>query len=292
MKELQKQDFKLEPSLKRGVTINRIRVLLKSPMVLLKNYRFMRSPEVSNQTHIFVMGPPRNGTTLLQNIIKSHSEISGFEAETRFFFLRNFNDFKGSGIPYLDYKKIIDKSKDYVALYDQIADHYKQRTATMKFVEKTPEHALRLSLLLKCFPQSKFIFIVRDARDGFCSAKRNPNFKAQTVFSYSQIWKKSVQEYLTNSHNKSVYLVKYEELCENPKQMLQNIMEFIGVPFEESQLSTENVSSTVVSYQEGHGRLSEYISSKTVGSWEDEISSDDLAKIMNITGEQLKDLGY
>jgi|GEM_PF-1450573 len=293
-KSLQERNFRTEPSLRRGLTLRRLKVVLKKPTLFFENLKFMRGAHPSQEKHIFVLGPPRNGTTLMQRLISGHSSICALDFETRFFFIRNYTYFSKSEVPVDAYAKLIREARDAVDLFDRIARFHKDNEGRSMFLEKTPEHALRLKYLTSKFPNSKFILIVRDCRDGYLSAKRNPRCKVQTPYSYASVWRKSVRQYLGLNKKSfgSIQLVKYEDLCSRPEVVVADIMNFLGVPFEREQLSPNKVAQTTVSSFQGHQRLTEKISAKTVGQWKQKLNDVDRQTLMKMCGKEMKALGY
>lgn len=293
-KILQERNFRTEPSLRRGLTLRRLQVAFKKPTLLFENLKFIRMARPSQEKHIFVLGPPRNGTTLMQRLIIGNSSICGLEFESRFFFIRNYTNFSGSEVPEEAYVQLTRDARDSVDLFDRIARYHKKHKGKSLFLEKTPEHALRLKYLTEKFPNSKFVFIVRDCRDGYLSAKRNPMFKAQTPYSYASVWRKSVRQYLgpKSISSGSVQLVKYEDLCRQPEEVVVDIMNFLGVEFEGGQLSPEKVAQTAVSSHQGHQRLTEKISAKTVGQWKRQLTAVDRQTLVKMCGKEMKALGY
>ncbi|MBR9911300.1 MAG: sulfotransferase, partial [Gammaproteobacteria bacterium] len=115
--------------------------------------------------HIFIVGAPRSGTTLLQSILLVHEKIVGFDEETGFFMYRDLFSREFEGIKNDQYEKICLESSDIVSLYDGVA---KLRIETIGrdgfFLEKTPQHVLKIDFLLKNFPNAKFLNLFRDIR--------------------------------------------------------------------------------------------------------------------------------
>lgn len=286
----------LPEKVREGITLRRIVNGLRSPSLLIRNLRFWWNEEVSSSEHIFVVGPPRNGTTLVKNVLRSHSEICGVDRETRFFLRKNFADFRHpSDIKDDEMKDIISKSKSIVGLFDNFANRIKQKKGKDIFLEKTPEHALRMDYIINHFPKSKVIFVIRDPRDSVRSAKNVPNVwstfaNKNKIKSYMSVWKNSLNEY--DKHKSRVMLVKYESFCENTNECLSRMMNFIDLSPEVEQLHPTSYGNTVVSEAESHLRLREPITAKSVGRWKKELSREEVCQIEESVASEMRELGY
>lgn len=288
---------KIPEKLDRGINWRRIRVLLQKPGVLVRNARFLFTTSISEQEHIFVIGPPRSGTTLIKNVLRSHSEIASIDDESFFFFRRNYHDFRLSDLRRDKVEEFIHQAHDAVQLFDLIAQEIRQRRDANHFLEKTASHALRLDFILKRFPKSKVVFAVRDVRDGFLSAKRNPAYwnsldSTDRLRSYAETWRECVEQYLKYQDCDQVEKVQYENLCKEPESRIKSVMQFLNLPFQRQQLRPQDYSQTKVSEQKGHKRLAEPISTKTIGQWKTEMDVETQSRLCHIAGQQLRAVGY
>ncbi|NJM19760.1 MAG: sulfotransferase [Richelia sp. RM2_1_2] len=282
----------VESSLNRSLTSLRIRKALSNPVFALQNLKFNWVRKTSTANHIFVVGPPRSGTTLMVSMLKAHSHLAGIDGETCFFFRRNFTDIKYPEIDDQTMKKLIASATDMVDLFDMIASEVVTAQNASRFVEKTPEHALRLNFLLERFPKAKIVFMIRDGRDGYLSALRNPKVKVNTVSLYGEIWKLSVRAYLKATQQERVKLIRYEELCSNPEIVMTEVMSFLDESLQITQLASNSYSKTKMRSVIGHQRLNEKISNQTVGQWREKMSNQDVEIFNTIAGEELQKMGY
>jgi hypothetical protein len=279
----------------RGLNWRRLRVLLKSPQVLYQNLRFHWIRTVSTQRHIFVVGPPRSGTTLMKNLLRGHSKIASVDGETFFFLRRNYTDFSHSAVAPQRMQELIEKARDAVHLFDLFA---REVAADQRFVEKTPAHATRVGFILRHFPEARVVFTVRDGRDGYLSALRNPGYRAKlkeagpVLKSYAEVWKTCVAELCRYGDRSAVLHVDYETLCADPEPQLRSVMEFLEEPFETAQLDTDQYGQTPKSQKRSQKRLNERISAKTVGDYRSEMSRKDIRAFQAIAGRELQAMGY
>lgn len=264
---------------------------LRRPLWALKNLRLRLFTSPSECSHVFVLGPPRSGTTLVENIIRSHPAFAGIDRETNFFLRYNYLDLQFDEIENGQMQAMVEDARDHVHLFDLIAAHVKNDVDARYFVEKTPEHALVLPMLVKHYPNSRFVFVVRDVRDGYLSAQRITEFWAQDLTTYCRLWADCVRR-LQSTDTSNVLVVRYESLVEDPVRIAKKIMRFVGVSFYEQQLHPDQYGSTSRSKVEGLTRLNAPITAQTVGEWKSALPPQDLNRIVDIAGEEMEWLSY
>jgi protein-tyrosine sulfotransferase len=275
-----------------AVTYRRFRAVLTSPADPFRNFRYHFGLTRSPMDHIFVLGPPRSGTTLLKQIIWAHSEITGFDKETWFFLRWNIRDFRTSLIAPEQMQRMVSSAKTTVQLFDLIADELKQRCKAVRFVEKSPEHVLRLRFLKRYYPNAQFVFIVRDGRDGFLSARRNSRMVIKDLEGYARLWRKCVAARVREGHGVNLFDVRYEALCANPSEVIRDLMTFLDLPFQKEQITPDGYSHTVLKELAGHERLALSIGADTVGEWRTKLTASEVVLFNRIAGRELRLMGY
>jgi len=283
--------------LREGLITRRFKKLMRRPSLLIRNIRFWVNNGKSDEFHIFVLGPPRSGTTLIKNILRSHPQVCGVDDETHFFIRRNYVDFRHPDVPDKKMKKAIRRSGSVPALFDEFSRIRKEEAGASIFLEKTPVHALRLSYILGHFPEGRVVFVVRDPRDSLRSAKNHPGVwkdlpSEDPLGAYMETWKRCVWTYLDHQSSTRLTLVQYEEFCESPEKELRRVMDFLGMEVEKQQLDPSNYGRTRVSERQGLTRLNESISAKTVGKWREALDDAEVQRIEDLVQDEMMELGY
>lgn len=240
---------------------------MRNPFLIVKNRIYWSKSKVSKGNFIFVLGAPRSGTTLIQRLISNHPSVLSFDGETSIFSPKNvFNYERFRHICEIKpFELAIEQSECLVSFFENL--HKICLGSGMYYLEKTPQHIKRLNFLLHHFPNAKFIHVIRDPRDCYCSAVNGDNIpQSKRANSYVNYWKTCVNNRI-NSKSDRIYDVFYEDFVENPAPMLESIMDFIGLPFDVEQLISSKNEHDIRSREKAFSRLSEKVSNKTVGQW-------------------------
>lgn len=220
------------------------------------------SSEISKR--IFIVGCPRSGTTLLQSLLVSNSHIVSFP-ETHFYErivggrLRSALSLPSKRAkPYwnafleeigcLELGSILPKNAIFIRQYSnafvQVLDTIAQSQGKTVWLEKTPGHLRQIDQIKKLVKRVRFIHILRNGKDTIASIYELGNKYPETWGRWYRSLDRSIQRWVTDvrisikySTNEKHRLVRYEELIQNPKIVLENLCDFIGVPFEENMLA-------------------------------------------------------
>jgi tetratricopeptide (TPR) repeat protein len=123
--------------------------------------------------HVFVVGFPRSGTTLLEQVLASHSQVAALEEQPTLLPAIN---------AYLDPP---DRLAALADMDEATADHWRRvywdrvrdfgvDLSGKVFVDKQPFYTLWLPLIGKLFPKAKIVVARRDPRDVILSCFRKP----------------------------------------------------------------------------------------------------------------------
>jgi len=179
---------------------------------------------IKSKKPIFIIGMPRSGTTLVEQIISSHPDVYGGDE------LNYFND-----LSYHAYKyKNLDQESD---LYKNIGKSYIDKIQKLsnlnKITDKYPLNFKWVGFIKVALPNAKIIHCVREPRDTCLSIFKNFFPYGRLGFAYDLI---DLAEYynlytdLMNYWNKLlpgfIYNMNYETLIKNQRKETQNILKF------------------------------------------------------------------
>ena len=226
--------------------------------------------EQQNEQAVFIFSPPRSGSTLLRVILQGNSHLfappemdllSFNRLKERHLFFENsglllWNEAIPRTLMEVFHCKIEEAREIYSAYLKQdITTHEFFRRIQLKinpqkFVDKTPAYAIDAHILERAeleFKKPFYIHLVRHPYAmiySFLEARLDQNFfKFQHPFSRRHlaelIWLIShlnILNFLRNIPDDRKYLLRYEDLLNNPEQEISNLCQFLKVPFEESML--------------------------------------------------------
>jgi len=221
--------WKIGNSLKRKKVIYSTQNQEKSIEKLKKFFTkelFQKNIDLENQGNklIFIVGMPRSGTTLVQQILSSHPNIIGLGEKNELFQLiqKNFDEkISLKGFDIKDFSKINDK---YLKNLNQFSRNGKH------ILIKDPRNFMWLGYIKLIFPNAKIIHCVRNPLDNCLSLYKN-FFVGGVDFSFDltelgqyyklyldlmEFWKKLLPNYYTN--------ILYEELVNNQKNETSKLL--------------------------------------------------------------------
>jgi hypothetical protein len=183
-------------------------------------------------TPIFVVGMPRSGTTLVEQILSSHSLING-AGELRFLWEMGA-ELVQSG-PHAMPKVLQSVRNKYLSEIDALA-----HKATF-VVDKLPHNFLLLGLISAVFPEAKIISMSRDPA-ATCWSNFKHDFTA-TELGYSNDLNDTVMFYkhcaalMEFWHSRldiRIFSLRYEKLVSNTEEEITKLIEYVGVNLEGS----------------------------------------------------------
>ena len=258
-----------DPALLKRETEARVQAYTKGALE-----RQARVPE-TGPTPIFILGLPRSGSTLIEQILASHSEIEGtieqptFPSIARQANVRCAIDFKGDLM-----RNVGDLSED--ALFElgraYISDGalYRSEDAAY-FTDKLPFNFRHIGLIHKVLPHAVIIDARRNPMDCGFSLYRQ-HFPSGVDFSYDLrhigLFYNAYLSQMDHWHDVlpgRVLTLQHEKLVREPEETIRKLLDHVGVAFEESCLhfhQTERAVRTASSEQ-----VRQPINAKGVGIW-------------------------
>lgn len=210
---------------------------------------------------VFIVGPPRSGTTLLRKMINLHSSIN-ILPETHFFSEIYSERNRLNKIETKNYIDRIFSSKSEINLYkrykiellkvnhESLIEVYKKLLKLHKdqlgleiVGEKFPANFLYYENIKKIFPNSKFILIRRNPKFALSSYIKRDDFPENYTRMIYYI--KQSEEFIRKQKNDTL-VVNYEDLIKSPIKILKKIFFFIDLNLEitEEELNSLPFSSS------------------------------------------------
>lgn len=186
---------------------------------------------------IFIVGMPRSGTTLVEQIISSHSKVSGLGELP---FVLQFGLKITTGLLEFNSETVLKFRNNYLEKIKNFTEN------SLIFTDKMPQNFLYIGLIIATFPEAKILHIKRNTA-AVCWANYKQWFKSKDLsYSYSindTIKYYNLYEDLMNfwkkSFNNKIYEVDYESLTVNHEDEIKKLIKYLDLNWEEGCLSPE-----------------------------------------------------
>ena len=197
----------------------------------------------SHKKIIFVVGMPRSGTTLTEQIISSHPKVHGagelnYLTEGINQYLMKENEFSIQKIKEVNIDKLKLIQKDYLDKLDKLGFHEEC------VVDKAPLNFRWIGFIKMIFPNSKIVHCNRDSMD-ICFSNFKNFFPAKTMsFTYDladlgeyyKMYKNLMKLWLSKS-NIDIYNLSYENLVNNQEIETKKLINYLELEWDKICLS-------------------------------------------------------
>ena len=215
---------------------------------------------------VFIVGMPRSGTSLVQQIAASHPQVHGAGE------LPDINNIaktlQGTGLSSpLGWKR---------GPVKEAAKRHLQRLQSMngqasRIIDKMPGNVYRIGLIALLFPAARIIQCRRDARDT-CLSYYFQWFASGNLASYDlahcaheYLATERMLDYWRNVAPLRILDVKYEELVADLEGQSRRLISFLGLPWDPACLEFHRTRSTVFTSSVWQVRQPLY--QRSVGRW-------------------------
>jgi hypothetical protein len=249
----------------------------------------------SYREHIFITGAPRSGTTLIKTILTAHPAIAGGDYEsTGVFKIRNLYQYSCGEIENGWIQVSCEDATDLVDFYDQLADALLEYYDGRIFVDKVWPNRFRLTYVLTKFPRARWIHMVRDGRDSYCSAREHPNIpQSETLEGFARYWQRANRIIEAQVPFEKRIRLRYEDLTANPEEEICRLMEFLGLEVDPAQFNPAEAGNTPsIRKRSYHQRVGQSLDTRSVGRSREELSNRENELFMKIAQDIMLDYGY
>lgn len=185
---------------------------------------------------VFIVGMPRSGTTLTEQILASHPDLFGAgESMALAQAARDCAEGQAypAGLERMDSKKLLLAGQKYLSGLPHDANNAR------RFTDTTPMNFLFVGFAALLFPEAKFILCERDPMDNGLSLYRQmlTGFNEfahdlETMGAYFRL-QQDLMEHWKNTLGERALRLQYEELVCNSEDKVHRLLTFCGLPFDE-----------------------------------------------------------
>jgi hypothetical protein len=231
---------------------------------------------------LFLLGTQRSGTTLLTRILSSHPKL----------YIQN-------ELPMDDlFTAPVDKETLLRRMVSKISDMHGVSLSIESDMEpiwgwKEPLLTYELDALERCFPDSKYILIIRDGRGVVNSYMDNRWGLGTTAYTGALRWQKEValQMAFAKKMQEKLLTIRYEDLVQNLPKVLLQMCEFIGVEYSAQMLEFHNKKLDFQVNRENINTTKPAEQSHT-DKWRNQLSEREIALVELVASNELMANGY
>ena len=206
-----------------------------------ENISSLSNSSTLDRDPIFVLGMPRSGSTLVDQIISSHSMVDGTQELPNIIKIAaELNSDSDDNYP----EALKDlKSNELSALgLDYIRETKWARESAPFFIDKMPNNFIHIGLIKTILPNAKIIDTRRDAMDT-CFSCFKQFFARGQLFTYSleDLGNYYVDYIKAMNHwhkvyGEDIYTVHYDNVINNTESTIRELIEYCELPFEDNCL--------------------------------------------------------
>lgn len=268
---------------------------------------------------IFVVGCPRSGTTLLQQMLDAHPVVA-IAPETffmeRFWLHRdrygdladdsNFHqliedlidipEFAEMGLNPISFREAVWQSKrDYPVVFRLLLEQFSELQGAKIVGEKTPKHVLHMEALLQFFPSARFIHIVRDPRAVVTSWQHVP-WSTGSLTGDVRVWRRYVAKvrYCSPAVASAVFTLHYEQLVSQPEKILHDLCSFLDLKYHPKMMDYTQRGSQLVNItrEPWKANARKPLIHTKLDHWKKVLSSSTIIKVEAAAGSEMTYFGY
>jgi hypothetical protein len=256
---------------------------------------------------IVLGGCGRSGTTLLRMMLDSHRRIC-CGPESSVFRRRAIEPdalAERFGFAHSEVRRIYGVSPSRPAFIEAFAGLCMQKAGKQRWAEKTPRNIGRIGEIFRCFPNARFVHVLRDGRDVACSLRTHPRHtvvdgKLVPVDTWKPIagcarrWVRDIEGSRRWWGDPRFHAVRYEDLVLDPKPVLERLMAFIGEDWDEGMLAHADADSPfrdATRFAQNPEALGA-VSTASLSRWQRDLDARDKRIFKRIAGKLLVELGY
>jgi hypothetical protein len=199
--------------------------------------------EPVRHTPIFILGMPRSGTTLVEQIVSSHSEITG-AGELNY--TQQFGSDLTVGQKPINFETVQSFRKSY------LAELAKRAEGQALITDKMPQNFRCIALICAAFPDAKIVHVQRSAEATCWSNFKHYFFSENLGYSYSLAdtvayygLYKDLMQFWSQSYSDRIYHLDYDKVTEYQDPETRRLIEHLGLNWEDACLAPQNNKRSV-----------------------------------------------
>ena len=208
-----------------------------------KDVALNATSEPIRHTPIFILGMPRSGTTLVEQIVSSHSEITG---AGELDYVSQFGGQLAAGLTAPTLEAVSTFRERYLA-------HLAKRADGQAFItDKMPQNFRYIALISAALPEAKIVHVQRSAeatcwsnfKHYFVSKDLGYSYNLADTVRYYGLYKE-LMLFWYRSYSDRIYNLDYDRLTEDQEPETRRLIKYLGLKWEDACLAPQNNKRSV-----------------------------------------------
>jgi Flp pilus assembly protein TadD len=197
----------------------------------------MAEAGLADERPVFVVGMPRSGTTLAEQILASHQQVHGAGEQT---LLAETSRALAAKEAQMSADSAIVGSKTWKKAAQDYMDHIAAGAeGAIRITDTTPMNFLHVGVAAILLPKARFIFCLRDPMDNCLSIYRqyltganDYTHKLEHLAGYYLLHRTLVKHWISALPGRT-HCLQYEQLISDHETETRRLLEFCDLPFDE-----------------------------------------------------------
>jgi len=211
---------------------------IKQTAPKFKDVALNAASEPVTHTPIFILGMPRSGTTLVEQIVSSHSEVTGAGELP---YVSQFGRELALGVTAATLGTVSVFREHYLAELAKRAD------GQAFITDKMPHNFQYIALICAAFPEAKIIHVQRNAeatcwsnfKHHFASKGLGYSYDLGDTVRYYGLYK-DLMHFWSQSYSERFYDLDYDQMTENQEPETWRLIEFLELNWQNACLAPQN----------------------------------------------------
>jgi len=257
-----------------------------------------RVPVATGPAPVFLVGFPRSGTTLLDQVLSGHPGAAVLEEQDTLLEVLQANVLDDADLKRfigLDAAGLEPWRRNY---WQRVSEFMPGRDPKALFVDKMPLNSLFLPLMQRLFPAAKFLFALRDPRDVVLScfmqsfdlneAMRHFLSLEETARFYTAVM--GVGGAAAERLGGCVHTIRYEQVVTDTEGEARRLLEFLELPWQPSVLDFQGTARRKRINTPSYSQVAEPIYTRAKERWRR--YEDQLRPVLPMLEPFVKRFGY
>ena len=187
---------------------------------------------------IFIVGMPRSGTTLIEQIISSHSKVTG---AGELDYIDVFGRDIALGISEINNNTLLNLKEKYIRKLNRLSN------GSLMIIDKDTGNFRYIGLIYSLFPDAKIIHVKRNAaatcwglfKKKFSEEGIKYSYSLDDIVTYYELYQ-DLMKFWEEKYKSQIYNLNYEKLTENQGEETKKLIKHLGLEWEDVCLAPQD----------------------------------------------------